>query len=55
VFYSPNYSSQLPLWLTNSYHDMAMSDGEAAAVAVSTMTFGPVTQASVSAVENNNE
>jgi penicillin amidase len=55
VFYSPNYSSQLPLWLTNSYHDMALSDAEAAAVAVSTMTFGPVTQASASAVENNNE
>ena len=55
VYYSPDYSSQLPLWLTNSYHDMALSDAEASAVAVSTMTFGPVTQASVSAVENNNE
>ncbi len=55
VYYSPNYSSQLPLWLTNNYHDMALSDAEASAVAVSTMTFGPVTQAKVSAEENNNE
>jgi len=44
VFYSPNYASQLPLWLTNNYHNMAMSKAEAAAVAVSTMTFGPVTE-----------
>ena len=55
VYYSPNYSSQLPLWLTNSYHDMALSDAEAAAVAVSTTTFGPVTQAAATAKENNNE
>jgi len=55
VYYSPNYSSQLPLWLTNSYHDMALSDAEAAAVAVSTMTFGPVTQAAATEKENNNE
>ena len=41
VFYSPNYSSQLPLWLTNSYHDMALSEFEANDVAVSVMTFGP--------------
>ena len=43
VFYNPNYSSQLPLWLTNSYHNMALSDAEAAAVAVSVTTFGPET------------
>lgn len=55
VFYSPNYSSQLPLWLTNNYHDMALSDAEAAAVAVSTMTFGPVTQAAATAQESDNE
>ncbi len=55
VFFSPNYASQLPLWLTNNYHDMALTDAEAAAVAVSTKTFGPVTQANASAVENNNE
>jgi penicillin amidase len=41
VFYSPNYSSQLPLWLTNSYHDMALSESEANDVAVSVTTFGP--------------
>jgi penicillin amidase len=55
VFYNPNYSSQLPLWLTNNYHDMAMSDAEASAVAVSTKTFGPLTQAKATAEENNNE
>jgi len=55
VFYSPNYSSQLPLWLTNSYHDMALSDAQAQAVAVSTTTFGPVTGAVASDEENNNE
>lgn len=55
VFYSPNYSSQLPLWLTNSYHDMALTNAEAAAVAVSTTTFGPATQAEASEGENNNE
>lgn len=41
VFYSPNYSSQLPLWLTNSYHPMAMGSEEAMDVAVGTTTFGP--------------
>jgi len=55
VYYSPNYSSQLPLWLTNSYHDMALSDAEAAAVAVSMTTFGPVTQAAATEKESNNE
>ncbi len=42
VFFSPNYSSQLPLWLTNSYHNMALSNEEAEDVAVITTTFGPV-------------
>jgi len=55
VFYSPNYSSQLPLWLTNSYHDMALTNDEAAAVAVTMTTFGPVSEVPVSEEENNNE
>jgi penicillin amidase len=42
VFLSPNYSSQLPLWLTNDYHDMAMGEEDAADSAVSMTTFGPV-------------
>jgi penicillin amidase len=55
VFYSPNYSSQLPLWLTNSYHDMALTTEEAADVAVRMTTFGPATGVSASEEENNNE
>jgi penicillin amidase len=55
VFYSPNYSSQLPLWLTNNYHNMALSVIEADAVAVSMMTFGPVTDVEASEGENNND
>ena len=55
VFYHPNYSSQLPLWLTNSYHNMALTEGEAVAVSVSTTTFGPVTEAQASEEESNNE
>jgi len=55
VFYHPNYSSQLPLWLTNSYHNMALTEGEAVAVSVSTTTFGPVTEAEASEEESNNE
>jgi acyl-homoserine lactone acylase PvdQ len=55
VFYNPNYSSQLPLWLTNSYHDMALSDAEAIDVAVRMTTFGPVTGQVASEEENNNE
>ncbi len=55
VFYSPNYSSQLPLWLTNSYHDMALTDEDAQAVAVTSMTFGPVSGVPASDKENNNE
>jgi penicillin amidase len=42
VFYHPNYSSQLPLWLTNTYHDLALGGEDGDAVAVSTTTFGPV-------------
>jgi penicillin amidase len=55
VFYSPNYASQLPLWLTNSYHDMALTDEDADAVAVTSMTFGPVSGVPASEKENNNE
>jgi len=55
VFNNPNYSSQLPLWLTNSYHDMALTNAEAMDVAVTVTTFGPVTQAAASEEENNNE
>ena len=55
VFYSPNYSSQLPLWLTNNYHNMALSVEEAEEVAVTTTTFGPATGVPASEEENNNE
>jgi penicillin amidase len=41
VFYSPNYSSQLPLWLTNNYHDLAVGAEDGEAVAVVTHTFNP--------------
>jgi len=41
VFYSPNYSSQLPLWLTNSYHDLALGEEDGEAVAVVSHTFSP--------------
>ena len=41
VFFSPNYSSQLPLWLTNDYHDLAQGQADAVASAVSVRTFGP--------------
>ena len=55
VMLHPNYASQLPLWLTNDYHPMALSVEDAAGVAVITTTFGPVTPASASEEENNNE
>jgi len=41
VFYHPNYASQLPLWLVNDYHEMAMTEADAAAVAVQVHTFAP--------------
>jgi penicillin amidase len=40
VFISPNYASQLPLWLTNSYHPMALGEVDAAASAVLAYTVG---------------
>jgi penicillin amidase len=55
VFYNPNYSSQLPLWLTNSYHDMALTEADALAVAVTMTTFGPVTEVDASDEESDNE
>lgn len=41
VFYHPNYSSQLPLWLTNSYHDLAVGEMDGLDAAVTMYTFGP--------------
>jgi len=41
VFYHPNYSSQLPLWLTNSYHELALGEADGQAAAVASYTFGP--------------
>lgn len=41
VFFSPNYSSQLPLWLTNDYHPLALGEADALDVAVTTTTFVP--------------
>lgn len=43
VFFSPNYSSQLPLWLTNAYHPLSLGEADGAATAVQTHTFGPPT------------
>jgi penicillin amidase len=55
VFLHPNYSSQLPLWLTNSYHPLALGSEDGDAVAVMSYTFGPVTPASATEGENNND
>ncbi len=55
LFYHPNYSSQLPLWLTNTYHALALGEEDGNAVAVSTTTFGPVNPVPASEEENNNE
>ncbi len=41
VFYSPNYASQLPLWLVNDYHAMPLTTSEAAALAKQVHTFKP--------------
>jgi acyl-homoserine lactone acylase PvdQ len=37
----PTYGAGLSLWLTNTYHPMAMGEGDAAGVAVKITTFGP--------------
>jgi len=42
VFFHPNYGSQLPLWLTNDYHPLAVTEEDADGVAVMEYTFGPV-------------
>jgi penicillin amidase len=55
VFWDPNYSSQLPLWLTNDYHKMALTVDYCEAIAVKRMTFGPVSGVGASTEENNNE
>ena len=41
VFFNPNYSSQLPLWLTNTYHPLAVGAADGAASAVTSYSFGP--------------
>jgi acyl-homoserine lactone acylase PvdQ len=41
VFSDPNYFSQLPLWLTNDYHALALGEADAALSAVAVSTFGP--------------
>ena len=41
VFFHPNYSSQLPLWLTNNYHPLALGEDDGAAAAVNMYSFGP--------------
>jgi penicillin amidase len=41
VFFHPNYSSQLPLWLTNNYHPLALGEQDGVDAAVNMYTFGP--------------
>jgi len=41
LFYHPNYASQLPLWLTNNYHEFSLGEGDGQATAVMTHTFSP--------------
>jgi penicillin amidase len=41
LFYHPNFASQLPLWLTNDYHDMALSEADGQQSAVSTHSLKP--------------
>ncbi len=41
VFFHPNYGSQLPLWLTNNYHPLALGEDDAVASAVMSWTMGP--------------
>jgi penicillin amidase len=55
VFLSPNYASQLPLWLVNDYHPMALSNEDAAGVAVTSYTFGPAMPIPAAEEENNND
>jgi acyl-homoserine lactone acylase PvdQ len=55
VFFHPNYSSQLPLWLTNSYHPLAVTEEDADGVAVVSYSFGPAMPAAAAEEENNND
>ena len=55
LFFHPNYSSQLPLWLTNNYHAMALTEEAADGVAVMEYTFGPLEPAPAVEEENNND
>ncbi len=41
IFFSPNYSSQLPLWLTNDYHPLSLGAADGVATAVQSHTFSP--------------
>jgi penicillin amidase len=42
VFYHPNYASQLPLWLTNSYHEFPLGEQDGIDSAIFVHTFNPV-------------
>jgi penicillin amidase len=42
VFFSPNYGSQLPLWLTNSYHELPIGEQDGIDSAIFMHTFNPV-------------
>jgi penicillin amidase len=55
VFIHPQYGSQLPLWLTNSYHPLPVTEEDADGVAVMEYSFGPVTPAPASEEENDND
>jgi len=41
VIGSPNYADQLPLWLTNRYHPLAIPVTAAVAAGVSELDFHP--------------
>lgn len=41
VFFSPHYADQLPLWLTNNYHDLTLGQDDADDTEVSTFQFIP--------------
>ena len=42
VFFNPNYGSQLPLWLTNSYHEFPLGEQDGIDSALFVHTFNPV-------------
>ena len=42
VLGSPNYADQLPLWLTNNYHPLAVPVADAVAAAKSELDFAPL-------------